>query len=356
MAGEVSRYPSAGLRRFIGDVLAHFGVPERDAALGAGILHDADLTGVDTHGIGNLASHAHYVPGLRSGAVVSTPRVEVLRESPSTAAWDSGRGFGPVVAHGAMEAAMDKAERSGVGVVTVRHGLHFGANGYFAEMAARRGLIGMVTANTPVAGFPPRALRPVVGTNPFAFAAPVADGPPIVVDIALTAASGSKVTAAAAQGLPVVPGWVVDAAGMPTTDASASRSGGGLELLGGQLAGHKGYGLALMVDVLGILAGNGSGLWQAAHSDEWSQGQWFAAWRIDLFVEPAEFMSETRRLAEYVHAVPVSEGPPMLLPGERRSRCRDDRRRAGVPLADGVVRDLTELSSETGIPFPDPVP
>src|SRR5262249_25488428 len=156
--------------------------------------------------------------------------------------------------------------------------------------------------------FPPGGLRPVVGTNPFAFAAPLGDRPPLVVDMAVTAASGSKVIAAHLARRAVPEGWVVDAGGNPTTEPAVSRSGGGLDLPGGPVAGHKGYGLALMVDALGILAGNGSGIWQAAYSPEWSQGQWFAAWQVDLFIDREAFLAEMQRVADYVHQVPAQPG------------------------------------------------
>jgi LDH2 family malate/lactate/ureidoglycolate dehydrogenase len=351
----ITRYPSDGLLRFIAGVLAHLGLTPEDAAIGATVLHDADLAGVDTHGIVNLAAHAHYVKGLRNGEVEPRPNVAVLRDGPVAAAWDSGRGFGPVVAYRAMETAIAKADSSGIGMVTIRDGRHFGANGYFAEMAARRGLLAMVVANTPVAAFPPGGLRPAVGTNPFAFAAPVGKRPPLVIDIALTAASGSKVIAAHSAGRPVPEGWVVDADGNPTDDPTVSRSGGGLDLLGGSVAGHKGYGLALMVDALGILSGNGSGIWQAAYSPEWSQGQWFAAWRVDLFIDPEAFLAEMRRVADYVHEVPARPGATVVLPGERRAACRAERAALGIPLATETVAGLQELAAETGVLFPQPI-
>jgi LDH2 family malate/lactate/ureidoglycolate dehydrogenase len=348
----VTRYPSEALRRFIADVLGRLGMSPDDAELGASILHDADLAGVDTHGIVNLPTHAHYAPGLRNGEVDPRGAVDVLRDSPVAAAWDSGRAFGPVVAYRAMEAAIAKAEASGVGMVTVRNARHFGANGYFAEMAARRSLIGMVASNTPVAAFPPGGLGRAVGTNPFAFASPVGGGPPLVFDIAMTAASGSKVIAARLAGRTVPDGWVVDAGGNPTNDPNAQWEGGALELLGGEVARHKGYGLALMVDVLGILAGNGSGIWQSPAA--WTQGHWFAAWRVDLFVDPDEFLAEMRRVADYVHDIPARPGATVQLPGERRAACRAERAQEGIPLADELVAQLQQLASETGTAFPAP--
>lgn len=348
------RYPSAALSEFMATVLMQHGMPSADAQLSAAILIDADLTGIDTHGIANFATHAHYVPGLRSGMVDPRAEVRVLRDAPVAAAWDSGRGFGPVIAHQAMTAAIAKAQRSGVGMVTVRDARHFGANGYFAELAARAGLLAMVTTNTPVVGVPPGALRPVVGPNPFAFAAPVEDGAPLVLDISMTAVSGSRVNVARQDGLAVPEGWVVDANGEPSTDPAVSRSGGGLELLGGRVAGHKGYALALMIDTLGILAGNGSGIWQRGAPGTWTQGQWFAAWRVDLFLDPAEFRAELLRLAEYLHAVPTRSGGRLALPGERRAACRVERSAAGIPLRPAVVEELRQLAAETGVPFPEP--
>ena len=352
-----ARYPSDGVRRFVAAVLRHFGLPADDADIGAEVLVDADLCGVDDHGIVNLARNPHYVGGLRSGHVNPRPQVAVLRDAPSAAAWDSGGGFGPLIGVRAMEAAIAKAEASGIGMITVRDGRHFGANGYFAELAARRGHMAMVVCNTPAGAFPPGGMQAVVGTNPLAFAAPVGDGPPLVVDIAMTTVSGAKVLLARKAGGTVPEGWLLDAEGQPTTNANARHEGGSFELLGGQAARHKGYGLALMVDALSILAGSGSGVWQptGGASGDWVHGQWFAVWRLDLFIDPADFVAEMSRVAHYVHDVPSTTGQPVLLPGERRAACRAERVTNGIPLAPGTVEGLQSLASEVGVAFPDPL-
>jgi LDH2 family malate/lactate/ureidoglycolate dehydrogenase len=163
------------------------------------------------------------------------------------------------------------------------------------------------------------------------------------------------VIAAHQAGCPVPDAWVVDADGNPTNDPAASRSGGGLDLLGGPVAGHKGYGLALMVDALGILSGNGSGIWQAAYSPEWSQGQWFAAWRVDLFLDPEAFLAEMQRVADYVHQVPARPGATVVLPGEGRAARRSERAALGIPLAADTVAGLQQLAAETGLAFPKPI-
>jgi L-2-hydroxycarboxylate dehydrogenase (NAD+) len=315
------------------------------------VLNDADLAGIDTHGIVNFPTHLHYVKGLQCGAVAAVPTITVLRESPVSAAWDSGRGFGPVVAYRAMEAAIAKADATGIGMITVRNGCHFGANGYFAEMAAGGDRVAMVAANTIAGTFPPGGLEPAVGTNPFAFAAPTGGAHPLVVDIALTTVSGSKVMGARRRGEPVPLGWIVDADGNPTTDPAASSS---ILPLGGSEAGHKGYGLGLMVDVLGILSGTGSGLWQR-YTPEWRQGQWFAAWRIDAFIDPDEFRAEMRRVVDHIHSIRPKGDATVLVPGDRRAACRVARASSGIPVDDDIAQLCRDLASATGVPFPDPV-
>lgn len=348
------RYPSTALRRYIADVLLALGMPADDAELGARILHDADLAGVDTHGIVNLARHDHYAPGLSNGAVEPNPIVTVLRDAPVAAAWDSGRGFGPVVAHRAMETAIAKATATGVGMVTVRDARHFGANGYFVEMAARRGLMAMVVANSPASSFPPGGTRPVVGPCPLGFAAPF--DPPLVLDISMTAVAGAKVMLAERAGDSVPEGWVVDADGGPTTDPGARARGGGLELLGGPVAGHKGYGLALMVESLAMLSGNGAGVWQSGRP-LWTQGQWFAAWRPDLFVDPDELARDMRRLADHIHDTPARDGRGHVhLPGEQRALTRSERAEHGIPLSSDVVADLLALGAQNGVAMPAALP
>jgi LDH2 family malate/lactate/ureidoglycolate dehydrogenase len=170
----------------------------------------------------------------------------------------------------------------------------------------------------------------------------------------MTAVSGSKVIAASRAGRPVPEGWVLDADGEATTDPNAQLTGGGsLELLGAPVAAHKGYGLALMVDVFGILGGNGSGIWQTTWPT-WTQGQLFAAWRLDLFIDPGDFLAEMRRVADYVHGVPAKPDATVLLPGERRAASRIERAEHGVPLGDELVAALRQLAYETGAKFPEP--
>ena len=353
------RYRAADLRAFTRAVLEFFGLAAADARLGAEVLIDADLHGIDSHGIAHLASHRAYVPGLREGVVNPRPAVRVLRETASTAAWDGGGGFGLVVAHQAMSACIAKAEASGIGMVTVRNGRHFGAAGYFARMASERDFIGMAMCNVPPIAPAAGGLERVVGTNPLAFSAPVEDGPPFLLDIATTAVSAGKLEIARRQGKRIPQGWAVDADGADSDDPEITRQGGSLLPLGSHVetGSHKGYGLGLMVDVLaGLMSGVGAGLW-LADAGTLEMGQWFAAWRIDAFREPAEFKREMRTLAERIR-----RGPPMagvdavMLPGDQEAAAWRQREAQGVPLDPTTVEQLQDLGAAVGTAFPGPMP
>ena len=143
------RFDADDLRGFTTAVLQSYGVPADDANIGADVLIDADLVGIESHGIAHLPWHIGYSPGFESGVVNPTPEIKVLRESPVSAAWDGDGGFGTIVCQKAMSTCIDKATTSGMAMVTVRNGRHFGAAGYYAHMAVEHDLIGMAMCNVP---------------------------------------------------------------------------------------------------------------------------------------------------------------------------------------------------------------
>ena len=153
-----------------------------DAALGAEVLLDADLSGIESHGIAHLAWHPGYVPGFRRGVINPTATVRVLRDSPVAATWDGDGGFGVLNAAKAMDAAIAKAEATGIGMVALTNGRHFGAAGYYARMAAERDMIGMAMCNVPPLAVASGSLDRAFGTNPIAFGAPVEGSHPFLLD------------------------------------------------------------------------------------------------------------------------------------------------------------------------------
>lgn len=355
MGDARARYSPDELRAWLAAVLVSYGMPQPDADTGAEVVLDADLTGIETHGFANLAEHWHYVRGLEAGAVAANAKIQVLRESSVTAAWDAGRGFGPIVAHRAMSAATGKAADHGLGMVTVRDGCHFGAAGYFARMAAERGYIGLVMSHTSPAAVPPGGRAPAVGTNPLAVGAPVRGRAPFVFDMAVTAVAGTKVLVARREGREVPAGWIVNAHGQPTTNPG--EYAGLLPLdAGPDGGGHKGFGLGLVVDILsGLLSGTGSGVFQS-YGAEWRIGYWLAAIRIDAFLDPVEFDREMLRLVEAMHMIPsATSSTGVLLPGERAAATRSERTVRGVPLDAAVAQACQEIGRRRDVHFPTPL-
>ncbi|MCC6387611.1 MAG: Ldh family oxidoreductase [Dehalococcoidia bacterium] len=351
------RFAAPDLRRFTADVLTTYGVPPEDAALGAEVLIDADLAGIESHGIAHLPWHPGYAPGFDRGIVNPAPAIAIVRDSPVAATWDADGGMGIIAGRKAMDAAIAKARATGIGMVAVRNGRHFGAAGYYAHLAAKQDMVGMAMCNVPPIANAAGGLERVFGTNPIAMAAPVEGSHAFLLDMATTAVAAGKLEIATRQGKPIPPGWAVDATGMSTPDPTILRQGGALLPLGSRLdtSSYKGYGLGLMVDILtGVLSGTGSGLF--LDRAILAQGFWFAAWRIDAFRDPIEFKAEMRRMVDHIRATTPEPGVErVLIPGDPEAFARADREAHGIPLDGETIDLLGALGAKCGVPFPAPV-
>lgn len=330
-------------------------MPPHDAAEGAEVLLDADLAGVESHGIAHLPWHPGYAPGFKRGVINPNPVVKIERESSVTATWNADAGLGVLIAKRAMQSAIEKADATGIGMVAVRNGRHFGAAGYYACMAAHHDMIGMAMCNVPPIAVASGSLDRAYGTNPIAMAAPVEGSHPYMIDAATTAVAGGKLEIAMRQGKRIPPGWAVDTDGTDTDDPEILRKGGALLPLGSHVAtsNHKGYGLGLMVDILtGVLPGMGSALF----ADRIEQGWWFTAWRIDAFRDVAEFKADMKRMTDHLRTLrPINGVDRVQVPGDPEARHREERLRLGIPLDEETIVQLRELGEELGVPLPAPV-
>lgn len=353
--------PADALREFSRQVFVHLGVPEEDAEEAAGVLSFADLRGIDSHGVARLRT---YYDMLTTGRIEPVARVSIVRESASTATVDGGNGLGLVVGPRANRIAMDKAAASGTGWVSVRNTNHYGAAGYYVIEALRREQIGWSMTNSTKLVAPLWGAERMLGTNPIAIAFPGLEEPPIVIDMATCSAAYGKVEIAIRKGEPVPEGWVIDKAGRPSTDPHAMVEGGAILPLGSERerGGHKGYALAVMVDVLCcVLSGANWGPWAPpfalrqeipTRSVGKGIGHFFGAMRIDAFIDPEEFK---RQIDDYVRTfratrpAPGTDGP--LIPGDPEREQERIRARDGVPVVEAVVNDLRELSRATGVPL-----
>jgi LDH2 family malate/lactate/ureidoglycolate dehydrogenase len=351
-----TRFPAGELIDFTARILARCGMTEENARTAATVLLDADLMGVDSHGIAHLATHGSYISGLQSGRINPRPNIQIVRETASTALVDGDGGFGTLVGYNAMQIAMRKAKEAGSGSVTVRNSRHFGAAGYYALMAAREDLIGMSMTNSGPWMTPTFAKKKMIGTNPIAIAAPAGREQPFLIDMATSTVAMGKVEIAEREEKDVPEGWGVDAEGRPTTDIDTIRHRGGLTPLGGTptTSSYKGYALGVVVDILcGVLSGAG---YSMIVSSSTGVGHFFAAWNVEAFQPLDEFkatMDEMQKM--FRTAEPVEGAERVLLPGQREFETRAERERLGIPLHFRVVQDLERLAGEFGIAPPKPV-
>ncbi len=352
------RYSAAELTAFTERVLTRLGMPEGDARLGATVLIDADLMGIDSHGIAHLNTHRGYAPGFAAGTMNARPNIRAVRQTASTALVDGDRGFGPLVGYRAMEIAIEKARDAGSGMVSVTNSRHFGAAGYYAMMAVPEDMIGLAMCNAAPWVVPTFGKKPMIGTNPIAFAAPAGHEQPFLCDLATSAVAMGKLEIAEREGKAIPSGWALDETGLDCVDIPrVRRGGGGLVPLGSShgTSSFKGYALGQMVDILcGVLSGIGFSMILDRPTSE--AGQFFGAIRIDGFRDVTEFkamMDELQRT--FRTAEPVEGAERVLLPGQREFEMRAERERSGIPLHESVVQTLATLAEELGIQAPAPL-
>ena len=358
---ETKVFPIEALCEFCTRVFLHFGVPKNDAMQAAAVLASADLRGIDSHGVARLHS---YFDMLSEGRINPRPEIKVVRSTPSTATVDGDNGLGLVVGPQANRTAMDMAEKAGSGWVSVRNTNHFGIAGYYVLKALERDLIGWAMTNSTMLVAPLWGAERMLGTNPISIAFPGKEEPPIVVDMATSAAAYGKIEIARRRGEPIPEGWAIDSEGRPTSNPDDMVDGGALLPLGSDRdrGGHKGYGLAIMVDVLcGVLSGANWGpfappfaLRQETPKRSVGKGigHFFGAMRIDGFMDGDSFK---RQIDDYIRVfratkpAPGTNGP--LIPGDPEREMEQVRRKKGVPLILPVLEELRDISRKTGISF-----
>src|SRR6202140_394587 len=211
---ETKVFPIEALCEFCTRVFLHFGVPKNDAMQAPAVLASADLRGIDSHGVARLHS---YFDMLSEGRINPKPEIKVVRSTPSTATVDGDNGLGLVVGPQANRTAMDMAEKAGSGWVSVRNTNHFGIAGYYVLKALERDLIGWAMTNSTKLVAPLWGAERMLGTNPISIAFPGKEEPPIVIDMATSAAAYGKIEIARRNGDAIPTGWAIDRNGLPAT-------------------------------------------------------------------------------------------------------------------------------------------
>jgi LDH2 family malate/lactate/ureidoglycolate dehydrogenase len=340
------RVAPEAMHRLVVELFVALGMPPADAGRCADTLLYADVRGIDSHGVSNM--FPSYVAGLRSGTINPAPQWKVVREAPATATVDSDAGLGLTVGPQAMQLAIAKARACGVGTVAANNGRHFGAAAYHAHLAADAGMIGVSMTVGGIQVAPTYGARAMVGLNPIAVAVPARNEAAFVFDASMSSVAGNKIRIARRLGRPVKPGWIARTDGTPVMEEEPVPDDFLMLPLGAtrELGSHKGYGLAVVVDVLcGVLSGTGRG-----YAHQGTNSHHFAAYRIDAFCDPDEFLDEMDRYLADLRACPTAPGHDRVLyAGLAEHEIELERRAKGIPYHVDVVKYFRELAAELGV-------
>jgi LDH2 family malate/lactate/ureidoglycolate dehydrogenase len=340
--------PAGIWRQQIEEILLAWGMPRADVTVVADVLLAADLMGIDSHGATLLPL---YDQQIRAGGASPRAEVRVVREAPAIALLDGGAGFGHVPTTMAVDLAAERAATFGIAAVSIRNSNHYGAAGVYARRLAERGLIGLSTSSVWRAAIvPTRGREPRLGTNPIALGAPSARGRPFLLDMATSTAAIGKLKLAARAGRPLPEGWALTRDGSPELDPARAL----LDTLLVPLGGHKGYGLATMVEILSsTLSGAAQTPLRGAPGPRHDVGHFVLA--IDPVLvrgSRAGFEADLDRMVDGLRATPPTDpAAPVLVAGDPEYACEDRRLAHGIPLSPTLAGQLRDVAERAGAPF-----
>jgi ureidoglycolate dehydrogenase (NAD+) len=327
--------------------LSQVGVPEEHARLVATALVQTSLWGIDSHGIARLG---HYLARIRAGSIAPDPALRFVATGPCTASLDGGHGLGIVVCTAAMAHAMSLARDNGVGIVGIGESSHAGAIGLYTRQAAAAGLIGFAFTHADAIVAPAGGTQKLLGTNPLSIAFPNADGEPLCLDMATSSIPWNRVMNARREGHDLPAGVAIDAQGAPTRDASGAAA---LLPLGGRDYGHKGYALALMID---LLCGPLNGMPFADRippmfADLQARRHLGS---LVMALDPQRFAGGPTLAASVRELVATLRRQPgeVLYPGEPEERRAALRGRGGIPVEAGLWAEFVDWSTQLAVPLP----
>lgn len=341
------------LKAFCKSALVKEGMKEEYADIVAEVLAQTDAFGTNSHGTKNLHN---YLKKLRAGGIDINAEPEIMAEGPAFAAIDAHKALGMIPSVQAMELACKKAETAGIAIVTVRNSCHFGAAGYYANIAANQGFIGLSMSNVDPNMTAPGARGMLLGNNPFAYAAPANTTPSVFLDIAMSNVASLKVVQARKDGKEIPSTWIVDKDGLPTTDPSHYPEEGAMQ----PMAAHKGYGLSVMVELLtGILSGGCTSMggdivsWCFEMEKPNNVCHTFIAINPKLFLGQERVSDRVEDMASVLRNAPKAKGSTRIFtPGEIEWGKYTIAEQEGLTLPADVEASLRGLSEESGIALP----
>lgn len=344
------------LRGFVADVFSALDVPTESALIVADALVMADLMGVESHGVQRLS---RYTGGILMGSVNTRANVKIVRQTASTALIDGESGLGQVTAYKAMEIAIKKAEEAGASIVGVRNSHHLGMAGYYALQAVNKKMIGVVMTNSEALVAYTHAKGRSLGTNPIAVGSPAKNPPPILFDAAMGVVSIGKIEVYSKEGKKIPLGWAMDSDGKLLDNPSEvlARKGALLPLggLGEEMGGHKGAGLALIVDLLcGVLTGAnwGKSVKHTLNKEPANVGHFMLAIDVKNFMPLNMFLENVEKLKDYIKGLPrMSQENNVWVPGEKAWLTMKTRERIGIPIHKNILKELENEGRKVGVDF-----
>lgn len=332
------------------------GIPKDDAEIVVDNLIEAELNGIYSHGVTRMKMYMRYID---NGKINHNGEIKILNESTATLHVDGNNCLGAVAATKAVRRGINKAKEVGAAVVSVRRSNHFGTAAYYTQMIAQEGMVGIAATNAFPHVAPLGSSKAYLGTNPISFGVPTPSGKPMVLDMATSVVARGKISVAAEKGESIPLGWALDAEGKPTTDAKEAVKGVLLPI-----AGPKGYGLSLFVDILsGVLSGAkfGGNLAPAkegktTNNDNTSNvndiGHFFLIVDISRFMPLTLFNERIGTMINEIKALPKVEGvSEIYMPGEIESNKAEENEEDGLLLDESILSDLEKMCERFGLQY-----
>lgn len=353
------------MNSFMIDAFKAYGVPEEDARICADVLLESDRRGIESHGCNRFKPI--YIDRIVKGTLLPVTNMEIVKETPTTVVMDAHDGMGMVASHRMMTMLIEKAKANGMAGGAIKNSTHYGIAGYWTDMAAKEGLIGLTGTNARPSIAPTFGVENMLGTNPLTFSLPTDEEFPFCLDCATSIVQRGKIEFYARQGIPVHEGMVVAHDGRALTDsaqilkmltdgtAALAPLGGGP---GDEMCGYKGYGYATVVEILSAALSGGQFMKALSGVDENGKQQMYHLGHFFFVVDPDAFMGREvfkKTAGEICRALRNSEKAPgferIYTAGEKEYLTRMERKDKGVPVGESVQKDILEIRDKLNLPY-----
>ncbi len=345
------------LHGFCMDVFEKFGFTKEEADIIQDVLLSADLDGIASHGMQRMV---RYHKCIQNGMIQLDAKPEIVFETPVTAVIDGHAGMGQLVGHKAMTLAIEKAKKSGVGIVSVRNSNHYGIAGYYARMAVKEGLMGFSCTNSEAIVVPTYGKKAMIGTNPLAFAMP-AEPYNFSFDAATSVVTRGKLEIFNKEQKPLPTGWALDENGQDTSDAPrvlsniVHKAGGGILPLGGStelLGSHKGYGYGIVCEIMAAVLSQGMTSNYCMTNGKGNICHGFMAINPSYFGDPKEIEKHLSAYLQELRDSPKADGQERIYTqGEKEYAAIKDRMDNGIPVNDNTMVEIKDLCDYLKLDF-----